>query len=376
MSDLNRLAGAPYAQNARPFFHGEEADAVGEVMASGQFGHGEVTEEFERALASYLGVPDVVAVASGTTALQIALAVASVGPGDEVVVPSMTFCATVQAICATGALPRFAEVDPRTMCTGSDEIEEALTPRTRAVLPVLYGGRAVDLSRTRDELAGRDVAVIEDAAHAFGSRRADGQRVGATGELTCFSFGPIKTLTCGQGGAIVPRTEEDAERARRMRLLGMIESPVQRARSISYTVDGPGLRAHLSQINAAIGLVQLRHIDEVASARRILWTQYEQGLKDLPGVDLVDVGVSASVPSMLAIHIPHREHVFTTLRDQGIGVGTHYPPNHLQPAFAPWHRSLPLTERIGRRNLTLPFHPLMSGHDAQIVVDALAGALR
>ncbi|MFE7015928.1 DegT/DnrJ/EryC1/StrS family aminotransferase [Streptomyces sp. NPDC057651] len=145
---------------------------------------------------------------------------------------------------------------------------------------------------------------------------------------------------------------------------------------MSYTVDGPGLRAHLSQINAAIGLVQLRHIDEVASARRILWTQYEQGLKDLPGVDLVDVGVSASVPSMLAIHIAYREHVFTTLRDQGIGVGTHYPPNHLQPAFAPWHRPLPLTERIGRRDLTLPFHPLMSDRDAQVVVDALAGALR
>ncbi|NEB75980.1 DegT/DnrJ/EryC1/StrS family aminotransferase [Streptomyces sp. SID14478] len=369
------MNGASFAQNARPFLYGGEEEAVQAVLASGQYGHGEVTERFERAVADFLGVDDVVAVASGTVALHLALAVAGIGPGDEVIVPSMTFCASVQAICATGATPRFAEVNAGSLCAGPEEISDALTPATRAVVPVLYGGRAVDLTPLRDELGARSIVLVEDAAHAFGSR-THGRYVGATGQLTCFSFGPIKNLTCGQGGAIVPRSAQEAEQVRRMRLLGMTESPDERARSVSYTVSGPGLRAHLSQLNAAIGLAQLPHFPQMATARRTLWCHYAQALDGVPGIEVVDVQVGASVPSLFAVQVPYREHVFTALRDNGIGVGTHYPPNHLQPAFARWRRPLPVTERIGKRILTLPFHPKMTGHDVETVAEAVRGALR
>ncbi len=376
MSDLNPMATAPYAQNARPFLHGGELEGVAEVLAGGQYGHGDITERFEQALTSFLGVDDVVAVASGTAALHIALAVTGIGHGDEVIVPSMTFCATVQAIRACGAQPRFAEVDPDTLCLRPQDVMEALTPSTRAVLPVLYGGRAVDLSDIRYELEQRKIAVVEDAAHAFGSY-CGRVRIGATNNaLTCFSFGPIKTLTCGQGGALVPRDPEQAAHARRMRLLGMAESPSERARSATYHVGGVGLRAHLSQINAAIGLAQIAHFPSVEAQRKELWRTYAAALEDLPDVRLVDVDVDRSVPTLCAVRVPERDRVFAALQARGIGVGTHYPPNHLQPAFRRWWRPLIATEQIGEEILTLPFHQKMTSHDARLVTTALREALR
>ncbi|MFE2105137.1 DegT/DnrJ/EryC1/StrS family aminotransferase [Kitasatospora sp. NPDC059463] len=169
------------------------------MLAAGQYGHTEVTEAFERKVAAFLGVPDAVAVTSGTAAMHTALLAAGIGAGHEVVVPSLTFCATIQAILACGAAPRFIEVAPHTLCVEPDAVAEAITPATRAVMPVLFGGRAIDLSGIRSALDRQGIAVIEDAAHAFGSYSGPA-RVGGTGDLTCFSFGPVKNLTCGQGG--------------------------------------------------------------------------------------------------------------------------------------------------------------------------------
>ncbi|MGW7367907.1 DegT/DnrJ/EryC1/StrS family aminotransferase [Streptomyces sp. NPDC054841] len=363
-----------FGRNARPSLYGGEAEAVAEVLDSGQYGHGEVTERFERELAGFLGVPDVVAVSSGTAALQIALMAAGIGPGDEVVVPSMTFCATVQAIVACGAVPRFCEVDPVSLCVTAEDISEAITPATRAVMPVLYGGRAVDLGTMSGLLADRGIVVVEDAAHAFGSRQGE-VRVGATGTVTCFSFGPIKNLTCGQGGTIVPNSPGQAVRARHMRLLGMVESPAERARSTAYRVGGPGLRAQLSQINAAIGLVQLSHFARAETERRDLWNAFATALKSVPGVTLVDVDADRSVPSLCAVLVDNRDVMFKRMQAKGVGVGTHYPPNHLQPAFSAWRRPLPVTEDIGRSVMTLPFHHAMTGRDVAVVAETLAEAL-
>jgi dTDP-4-amino-4,6-dideoxygalactose transaminase len=363
-----------YGRNARPYLYGRELEAVAEVLEAGQYGHGEVTDRFEKQIAYFLGVPDAVAVSSGTAALHIALLVAGIGPGDEVIVPSFTFCATVHAIVASGAAPRFAEVNPDTGCVDSHSIAEALTPATRAVMPVLYGGRAVDLENLHDELARRGITVVEDAAHAFGSYQGI-RRVGTTGALTCFSFGPIKNLTCGQGGAIIPRDPQEAERARAIRLLGISATAEDRTRSTAYQVQGVGLRAHLSGINAAIGLAQLPHFTTAQDLRKYLWRSYATALKTVDAAILVDADVDHSVPSLCAVRVPHRDRVFATLRARGIGVGTHYPPNHLQPAFARWYRPLPVTELLGQQILTLPFHQHMSDQDVQVTVAALEEAL-
>jgi dTDP-4-amino-4,6-dideoxygalactose transaminase len=362
--------------NAKPFIHGPEADAVAAVLADGQYGHSRETEAFESELAEFLGVPEVVAVASGTDALHIALLAAGIGAGDEVVVPSMTFCASVQAILMCGAAPRFAEVDPDTLCVTPRTVMEAITPAVRAVMPVLYGGRAVDLGSLHDTLAARGIAVVEDAAQAFGSRCGP-HRVGARPQVTtCFSFGPIKQLTCGQGGAIVPRTPEESATARTLRLLGIVQPQSERVRTTTYAVERAGLRAPLSGINAAIGRVQLRHFEKPAAQRQTLWRAYQAALRDIGQAALVDVGIDSAVPFNCVVRVPRRDAVFEAMQSEGVAVGVHYPPNHLQPAFSPWHRDLPATEQVAQEILTLPFHPAMTTADVDHAVTVLGKALR
>ncbi|MEV7501080.1 DegT/DnrJ/EryC1/StrS family aminotransferase [Streptomyces sp. NPDC093018] len=362
-------------RNASPYLYGGEAAAVAEVLQRGQYGHTDVTERFEQKVAEFLGVRDAIAVMSGTAALHTALLAAGVGPGHEVVVPSMTFCASVQAILATGATPVFTDVDPATLCATDQLVMEAVTDRTRAVMPVLFGGRAVNLSGVRKELAGRDIAIVEDAAHAFGSRNG-ARRVGATGDLTCFSFGPVKNLTCGQGGVVIPRSLTEAATLRRLRMLGVVRSHAERGHTTSYGVEGFGLRYQMSGINATIGLVQLDHFDKAETTRRILWRAYRRALAALDGVRLIDVDVDRSVPHLCQILIPNRDEVHKQMKARGVGVGVHYPPNHLQPAFAQWRRDLPATEQVGREILTLPFHQHLSENDIDQVVTALGQALK
>ncbi|MES9504831.1 DegT/DnrJ/EryC1/StrS family aminotransferase [Streptomyces sp. NPDC000609] len=363
-------------RNASPYLYGREAASVARVLEAGQYGHTDLTAEFERRIAAYLGVPDAVAVTSGTAALHSALLATGVGLGDKVIVPSMTFCATVQVIRAVGATPRFIDADPATLCVTPQLVMEAVTDDTAAVLPVLFGGRAVDLSSIREDLAERGIVVIEDAAHAFGSH-CGSKHVGADETaLTCFSFGPVKNLTCGQGGAVIPRTPEEAAAVRRLRMLGVTQSQSERAETTSYQVEGFGLRYQLSSINAAIGLAQFDHFDATVRSRRHLWRTYSDALDALEGVTLVDVDLDHTVPHLCQVRVPHRDHVFAHLRARSIGVGVHYPPNHLQPAFARWTRDLPATERVSREILSLPFHQHLTEADVHRVVTALGHALK
>ncbi|MEU0123592.1 DegT/DnrJ/EryC1/StrS family aminotransferase [Streptomyces albidoflavus] len=362
-------------RNASPYLYGTESAALVRILESGQYGHTEVTEEFERGIADFLQVPDAVALTSGTAALHTALLAAGVGPGDEVVVPSMTFCATVQAILAVGATPCFADIDPDTLCVTGRLVADALTGSTAAAIPVLFGGRAVDLGPVQEVLDERGITVIEDAAHAFGSRRGN-RLVGTTGALTCFSFGPIKNLTCGQGGMVIPRTPEEAAFIRRTRLLGVDRAPGAPAGSTTYEVGTFGLRYQLPALNAAIGLEQLAHFATTERTRRSLWHAYRAALAPVRGVRLVDVDPDHAVPHLCQIRVPHRDAVFADLRARGIGVRVHYPPNHLQPAFAPWRRDLPATEQAGAEVLSLPFHQHLTETDIDHVAAALGQALK
>lgn len=354
--------------NARPYLHGPETAAMARAVQAGQYGHGPQADLFERELADYLNVPDVVAVSSATMGITLALQACGVGPGTEVIVPSQTFAATIQPIVALGAAPRFIDHAPDTLCIEPDAVLQAITPATRAVLPVLYGGRPVDLSGIAPELGRRNIHIVEDAAQAFGSRRTAGPAT------TVYSFGPIKQLTALVGGAIVPRTSAEAETLRRMRSLGITSSQTDRIRTTTYTVEGPGLRGVLSDVNAAVGRVQLERFQEVAARRITLWNAYAQALRGAAGVTLVDVGPDA-VPFNCVVRIPGRDRIHQVMRDRGIGVGVHYPPNHLQPAFAHWTRFLPVTEQAAAEILSLPFHPAMTPDDARWSATALLEAL-
>ncbi|MEU4587740.1 DegT/DnrJ/EryC1/StrS family aminotransferase [Kitasatospora aureofaciens] len=255
---------------------------------------------------------------------------------------------------------------------------EAFTPSTRAVMPVLYGGRAVDLAPIRGHLAGRGIQIVEDAAHAFGSRYPDGTMVGADpAVLTCFSHDPIKNLTTGQGGTIVPRTREEADTLRSLRLFGIVQSKDARARLTSYEVQGPGMRFDMSQLNAAIGLAQLERFPQTAAVRQHLWCTYQAELAGLDGIRLVDVDVAKTVPFNCVVLLKrHRDDVFRHLREHGIGVAVHYPPNHSQVAFSAWRRDLPVTEQVAGRILGLPSHPAMTHDSVRYTVAALADAIK
>jgi len=191
----------------------------------------------------------------------------------------------------------------------------------------------------------------------------------------CFSFGPMKNLTSGEGGAIVPHSPDQAATLRRMRTVGIAQTLAQRSTSTSYDVIGFGVRAHLSSLFAAIGLAQLADFDQARTVRRQLWHRYATALAGLPDVELTDVDIDHTVPFNLVVQVPDRDRIFHRMRAAGIGVGVHYPPNHLQPAFAAWTTDLPNTEEIGRRILSLPFHPSLSIDDVDQVVAALRAAL-
>ncbi len=339
-----------------------ELAAVAEVFASGYLGMGEEVRQFEAELAAFLGGGrEVVATSSGTSAMHLACAVAGLGPGDEVLVPALTFVASFQAIAATGARPVACDILPRSGLLDLADAERRRTPRTRAVLPVHYAGYAGNLDEILDYARRHGLRVIEDAAHAFGSRRA-GRLVGSFGDLTCFSFDPIKNITCGEGGAVVTREAETARRLRAMRRLGIEARPADPAAdpcdpaAFGYDVAGPGWRYHLPNLLAAIGRVQLRRFEtELRPHRLALADLYRSQLDGVPGVTLLDTEPGV-VPHLFALRVPaaRREPLREHLRQAGFGTLVQYPPAHRFTRFR--SASLPEAERWFRESFTLPLH--------------------
>jgi dTDP-4-amino-4,6-dideoxygalactose transaminase len=363
---------------ARPYTGEEEIEAVAEVLRSGWLGYGPAAVAFEKAVAERVGAPHVIGVNSGTAALHLAVAALGVGPGDEVIVPSLTFVACPQAILAAGATPVFAEVEPGTLCLDVEDVAARVTPATRAVMPVHYGGQPCDLDAIHALARGHDLVVIEDAAHAFGSTYR-GQPIGGLSDATCFSFDPIKTITCGEGGGIAVRDEEVAARLRTMRGLGIDAEAYSRSRAKHFhgqLVVSPGFRYHLSDINAAIGLRQLDRFEFLRDRRRAIYARYVEALRGVEGAALLGVDLAEAVPFHFVVRVldGRREHVLESLRARGIGAGVHYPPNHLQPAFAGLTAALPLpaTELVGAQILTLPLFPAMTDDDVDRVAEAFA----
>jgi dTDP-4-amino-4,6-dideoxygalactose transaminase len=367
--------------SARPDLGEADIEAVAEVLRSGWLGYGPKARAFESAVAELVGAEHVVGVNSGTAALHVAVEALGIGAGDEVILPSLTFCACPQAILNAGATPVFAEVDPATVCIDLDDVEQRITPRTRAIMPVHYSGQPVDMDRLLGLARERDILVIEDAAHAFGSTYR-GRPIGSLSDATCFSFDPIKTITCGEGGAVAFRSEEAARRARMLRGLGIEAEAYARSQSQRFhgqLVVGRGFRYHLSDINAAIGLQQLQRFEELRDRRRSIWARYGAALADLEGVALLAVDLKEALPFHFVIRVlgGARDEVLERLRADGIGAGVHYPPNHLQPAFAALVRGpLPVTETVAGEILTLPLFPALTDGDVERVIDSFTATVR
>ncbi len=360
----------------RPYLGPEELQAVERVFESRWLGLGAFTQAFERQLETFLGVPHAIAVSSGTAALHIALDILGLQPGDEVLVPTLTFVATVQAVIMTGAMPVFCDVDAKTFNLDVRDAAARITPRTKAIIPVHYGGTACDMDAIDRLAAEARIKVVEDAAHAFGSTYK-GQKIGALGHLTCFSFDPIKNITCGEGGAVVTNDQDLADQAASRRVLGINKDAWSRLTTPcpwSYEVAGPGFRYHMSNINAAIGLEQLKRFEAFQERRRAIARRYDEAFAEIPGLLLREQHLQETCPFFYVVRVVdgRRDALMDHLKECGILTGVHYIPNHLHRAFAPLRTtSLPVAERLIQEILTLPLFYEMTDEQVGLVIAAV-----
>lgn len=365
--------------SSRPYLDSKETDAVARVLKSGWLGSGPKTQQFEAALKEMIGAKNVLAVNTGTSALHLALLGFSIDPRDEVIVPSLTFCATIQAIIAVGAIPVFVEIDPNTLCIDVTDIRKNISKNSKAILPVHYGGQPCEMDEIMAISDEFNLIVVEDAAHAFGSFYK-GKPIGTIGHVTCFSFDPIKNITCGEGGAVALEDDTVAEKIRKMRVLGMDKDGYLRYKiaGLGYEVISEGYRYHMSDINAAIGLEQLLKFKEIAKRRKVIWELYSNSLKDVKNILVLQHDIKQIVPFNFVVRILNglRDELYTYLRKKEIGVGIHYPLNHLQPFFKGKLKSLPVTENVGKQILTLPLFPSMSDSDVYNIIQEVKKGLK
>ena len=361
-----------------------EAQAVRRILLEdGYLGMGTEVRFFEEELAAYLErAPDqVMAVNSGTAALHLAVQ-AVVEPGCEVLVPSLTFVASFQAISAAGCVPVACDVREDSATIDLKDAAARITPRTRAIMPVHYASNPFGLDATCEFARKHKLRVIEDAAHAFGCRHR-GRRIGSFGDVICFSFDGIKNITCGEGGCIVTADPEAARRCRDARLLAVQNDTQARysgARSWDFDVTDQGYRYHMSNIMAAIGRVQLSRLEsEFGPKRTRLAAIYKEGLADLSGLVFFQSDPEDEIiPHIMPVRIARgrRDMIKAALGEAGIPTGVHYKPNHLLSRYGGGKISLPVTERLYSELMTLPLHPGLSGDEVEQICVVLRKAMR
>jgi dTDP-4-amino-4,6-dideoxygalactose transaminase len=361
----------------------EEIEEVVDSLRSGWITSGPKVKRFERDFAAYVGAGHAIAVSSCTAALHISLSALGIGPGSEVIVPTLTFCATANVVAHLGATPVIVDVDENFQISLS-AAERAVTPRTRAVIPVHYAGQSCDLDSVYEFARSHGLAVVEDAAHAAGSEYA-GRKIGASGSAVCFSFYAIKNITTGEGGMI---TTGDAELAARMRVLslhGMSRDAWKRyteAGSWFYEVVEPGYKDNMTDLQAALGIHQLRRLDAFIRRRQEIAAAYDEAFGELPEV-------------LLPVRLPNRNHVFhlypirlrldrlhlnragfiEALAERRIGASVHFIPLHRHPFYRNTYgyseNQFPVAESIYQGLVSLPLYPKMTDGDVADVVSAV-----
>jgi perosamine synthetase len=366
----------------------EDIRLVVDVLRSDWLTTGPVVERFERAFARYVGTAEAVAVSSGTAALHAAMFALGVGPGDEVIVPAMTFAATANCVVFQGGTPVFADVDPATLLLGPAQVEARLTPRTRAVIAVDYAGQPCDYRALRRLAEAHGLALVADSSHALGARDRAGQ-VGSLADLSTFSLHAVKPITTGEGGMVTTDDAGLADRMRRFRNHCFSHDHRQRAEEGSwfYEMTELGYNYRLTDFQCALGLSQLSKLDGWITRRQQIAAAYDRAFADLPGIRPLDTRNGASHARHLYVvrldrrrlEVNRRE-VFSALRGRGIGVGVHYIPVHLHPyyreRFGTGPGDCPVAEAAYEEILSLPIFPAMTDRNVAYVVEAVRAACR
>jgi len=356
-----------------------EMAAVQKVLGIGYLGMGAEVERFEQDLSAYLGDAPVACVNTGTSALHLALQAIGLVPGDEVLLPTLTYVASFQAIAGCGATPVACEVREFDALLDLEDAARRVTARTRAIMPVHYASYPGDLDAVYEFAAARKLRVVEDAAHAFGCLYK-GRKIGSFGDVACFSFDGIKNITSGEGGAVVTRDAKVLERVRDARLLGVEKDTDKRyrsERSWEFDVSAQGWRYHMSEIMAAIGSVQLTRLDgEFGPARAKLSAAYRKRLAGCEHVRLFDNHAEGIIPHIFPVRISggKRDAVMQALNAQDIQTGMHYKPGHLLARFGGGKPALPVAEKLWAELLSLPLHPGLAEADLDQVCDIVERA--
>ena len=352
-----------------------EKQAVMEVLDREFLGMGSDVQQFEETLTEFFGRPSV-CVSTGTAALQLAVQATGIGEGDEVLVQSLTYIASFQAISATGATPVSCEVDPETLCLDWNDAEKKITPKTKAVMPVHYAGGVGALDDIYAFAERHGLRVIEDAAHAFGSMY-QGKRVGSFGDIACFSFDGIKNITSGEGGCVVTDDEEIIRKVRDARLLGVELDTDRRfagGRSWSFDVTSQGWRYHMSNIMAVIGHEQLKRLPKISVERRKLADLYNEHINKDVFSPVYEEG-EVVVPHIYVIRMKgfrSRDALREKLLERGIETGVHYQPCHVVSLYEKMSdMTLSTTETIANEIMSLPLQLDMNEEDVLYVIGSL-----
>lgn len=374
-----RDAFLPYC---RPDVTEIEIEAVARSMRNGWLTTGPQTAAFEKAFAQACGVPYAVALNSCTAGLHIALAALGIGPGDEVVTPSLTFAAGAQCTLELGAMPVFCDVELDTYTASVRTVAAAVTPRTRAIVAMPYAGRPQNVAELVAFARERNIAIVEDAAHAAGTLDR-GKWAGTLSDAAIYSFYATKNLATGEGGMLVTNDERLADRARRLSLHGMSRDAWKRytdGGSWRYDILEPGYKYNISDIASSIGLVQLERLQQMQARRDEIARRYQEALAELPGLAFqrpCDDPSDRHSWCMFAVTLDpqggvERDAFIDAMRKQNVGTSVHYIPTHSFTAYRDLpRRELPNTEVLGARIVSLPLYPTMTDRDVDDVVGAV-----
>jgi dTDP-4-amino-4,6-dideoxygalactose transaminase len=357
----------------------QEQKAVLDVLRSGWISMGPKTEELEAAFAAHVGCPYAIAVSNCTTALHLCLTALGLGPGDEVIVPSMTFVATVNAVGYVGATPVFCDIlSPTDFSLDPAQVRQLITPRTKAVLPMHYAGFPCDMQALESIAREHNLFLLSDAAHAPATQ-CHGKHIGQFGDAACFSFFANKNIACGEGGMIVSRRPELAQRIRLLRSHGMTSLSFDRARghASDYDVIARGFNYRLDDIHAALAIAQLKKLAGDTAAREQVFRRYVKALQSFGGIQIP----YASAPSGSSYHIfplllreggtERRNSVRKALAERGIQTSVHYPPAHRFEIYSSLKAVLPKTEWVANHEITLPLFAGLTEAQQEQVVKAL-----
>lgn len=365
---------------AKPTIDEDTIAAVGEVLRSGWITSGPKVQAFEALLSEYLGGRIVRTFNSGTCTMEIALRIAGIGPGDEVITTPISWVATANVILEVGATPVFADIDPVTRNIDLDKVEAAITPRTKAIIPVYLSGLPVDMDRLYAIAAKHKLRVVEDAAQALGSSWK-GKRIGSFGDFASVSFQANKNITTSEGGCLVVNNADEAKLAEKYRLQGVTRSGFD-----GLEVDVLGGKFNMTDVAAAIGLGQMKHIDAVTEKRRALAKHYfaafGSDFEARYGAQLPVADFDNSNWHMYQLVLPERlpRAVFMEkMMEKKIGIGYHYPPIHLLKLYRDRgfkEGMFPVAERVGRQIVSLPMFHVMNERDVERAVDAVKSVLQ